>query len=140
MSKRTTIKLRNRKTGEVIDLNKGLIMDSMGGREIILQSTGTTYGKTYRYHSLADLNAEWEDYKPKEPYIKDESIRKAVKVWFDTNNFGCRVLQYYKDGYSRSHFVHAKGNTMKIFFREEIGNLKDGGFYDIDELCGEEDE
>lgn len=123
------MKLKNKQTGEIID----------GGDYLNVYDDLDHQGKSWHYNSLAELNDDWEDYVPAEPLIKDEKIRKAVRAWFDANNFGCRTLQYYKDDYGRSHFVHAKGNTMKIFFRGEISNLKDDYFYDIDELCGEEE-
>lgn len=47
------MKLRNKKTGEVI---------------ILIDHTFDNY------NSLAELCAEWEDYKPQEPRIKDEKI------------------------------------------------------------------
>ena len=37
-------------------------------------------------NSLAELNEEWEDYKPKEPLIKDEKVRKAVRAWAEAND------------------------------------------------------
>lgn len=137
------MKLRNKKTGEIgrLYFDHQLIDPKTGTYAIVIQHRDKLgYEAFANYFTLTKLNEEWEDYMPKEPLIKDEKIRKTIKEWFNANNFGCRSLQYYKDGYSRSHFVHAKGNTMKIFFREEIGNLKDGGFYDIDDLCGEEEE
>lgn len=50
------MKLRNKKTGEVVEINKiGLVWNKFGMPADIGQ-----------YDSLADLNAEWEDYKPAE--------------------------------------------------------------------------
>ena len=55
------MKLRNKKTGEVIDLNKGSITDVGVGTTIQLQATDRHNKPIWCYHSLAELNEEWED-------------------------------------------------------------------------------
>ena len=69
------MKLRNKKTGEIKEI-----------KTIDLVVTGQFYDKIIdRQPSLAKLNEEWEDYVTKEPLIKDEKIRKAVRAWADVN-------------------------------------------------------
>ena len=36
--------------------------------------------------STAALSEDWEVYKPKEPLIKDEKIRKAIRAWAEACN------------------------------------------------------
>lgn len=127
------MKLRSKKTGEVIDLNKGLIMDSMGGREIILGRTSTTYGKIYRYHSLTELTEEWEDYKPKEPLIKDEKIRKAVKAWAEAN-------KETKVKVTGGLLVTVFEGSHSLLETQFLCSWMRNGVYTINELCGEEEE
>ena len=73
----------------------------------------------------------------KEPLIKDEKIRKAVRAWAD-------VL-----GNKDIHVFHSE-DMYNLFFRSEFSDLEiqfDGSFeeqikdgtYTIEELCGEED-
>ena len=81
-------------------------------------------------NSLAELNEEWEDYKPAEPLIKDEKIRKAVRAWAD-GNMATRV-QY--DAFWRG-FRH---NNSTITVLEDLP-FEDGKIYSIAELCGEEE-
>lgn len=86
------------------------------------------------YYSLAELNSEWEDYAPKEPLIKDEKIRKAVRAWAEANDI--TEVNVASSGYELwggidDWCIHFGGNPFK-----NIKPLK----YTIDELCGEEEE
>ena len=68
------MKLRNKKTGEIKEWQKVGAID-YGELNEVYDST--------EYNSLAELNYEWEDYKPVEPLIKDEKIRKALRAAYD---------------------------------------------------------
>lgn len=59
------MKLRNKKTGEIVDTTE----------------------------PLADLNKEWGDYIPTKPLIKDEKIRDIIRLWAKVN--GATVLKYF---------------------------------------------
>jgi hypothetical protein len=119
------MKLRNKKTGEII---------------IPSDYTFATYddGIKYGHHiycSLAELNEEWEDYKPAEPLIKDEKIRKAVREWAWANKLEAEyVVKYYFNSCSLNSW------QVDIEFNTHIEGLKDGEDYTIAELCGEEEE
>lgn len=112
------MKLRNRKTGEIeaVQHNVALLHFSSG--------------KTSSYHSIVELNEEWEDYKTQEPLIKDEKIRKAVRAWAEACNV--ERCQYDGDGdfATRWHGIKLDGSGMEL----------DEGHYTIAELCGEEEE
>jgi hypothetical protein len=84
------------------------------------------------YYSLAELNEEWEDYKPEEPLIEDEEIREIIRAWADVNDAG--KLKYNSDENSLDDIYR---NT--ITFNRGL-SLKDGHSYTIPELCGEEEE
>ena len=89
------------------------------------------------YFSLSELLDEWEDYAPKEPLIKDEKIRKAVRAWAEA----CFIetVEY------NEYWVSFRRDDKTISFKDEDRRL---GFYElensrdytIDELCGEEEE
>lgn len=98
------MKLRNKKTGEIVILEGELLFDN----KIVLLK---------QYNSLSELNEEWEDY-PKEPLIKDEKIRKVIKEWaeniqslyhFDKINFlqRCQLL-HLSSYYRRRHCGHSR--------------------------------
>lgn len=55
------MKLRNKKTGEIIDLNKGSITGH--GTTIQLQAIDRYNKPIWNYNSLAELNEVWEDYE-----------------------------------------------------------------------------
>ena len=132
------MRLRNKKTGVVAEAdgvaiyhpsfdlydkhNKKLISD--------VQTIPTMY------ESLSELNEVWEDYTPKEPLIKDEKVRKAVRAWADVLD-----VEYI-------HVYHEE--DINCIFRSEFSDLEiqfDGSFeeqikdgnYTIAELCGEEE-
>lgn len=91
------------------------------------------------YKSLAELNEEWEDYKPLEPLIKDEKIRKAVRVWAETVDR--TDLLVIKIG-GRLEISDGSPHLIYISFHADEATLKslDGRtYYTIEELCGEEE-
>ena len=118
------MKLRNKKTGEVI-----ILIDHIFDN----------------YSSLAELNEDWEDYQPAEPLIKDKKIRKAVRAWAEAN----RIKEdSYKDSYEDRMLEFDRGEhrlkwiETSIEFNEAecLEGLEDGEKYTIAELCGEEEE
>ena len=125
------MKLRNKKTGRVVNFRHIAFDEPKDDRE------------NYRYSSLAQFNEEWEDYKPAEPLIKDEKIRKAVRAWAEANgrdtfkvineHFNCcKIIGYTQNGI-------ADGGS-RIEFGTTIAGASKNQFYTIAELCGEEEE
>ena len=115
------MRLRNKKTGEIKE-----------GVEI---SIWIDYEGTLKFTSLAELNAEWEDYAPKEPLIKDEKIRKAVRAWAEA----LRLQEVYcaSNGYE----IYGGIDDWVIQFDGEPFPFADRNkLYTIAELCGEEEE
>ena len=115
------MRLRNKKTGEVKKMWKDNICLSFSDCNKV-------------YYSLAELNQEWEDYKPAEPLIKDEKIRKAVRAWAEANDI--TEINVASNGYELwggidDWCIHFGGNPFK-----DIKPLK----YTIAELCGEDEE
>lgn len=79
------MKLRNKKTGEIGQIGYVATQD---GQIIVEDISGQEYPYSVicSYDKLEELNKEWEDYKPKEPLIKDEKVRKAVRAWAEANH------------------------------------------------------
>ena len=143
------MKLRNKKTGEIVDV------ESLGHAESLKEKNGyqvtlswaTEYENLSQckdYHSLAELNEEWEDYKPAEPLIKDEKVRKAVRAWAEMND----ILFIHMCSRTRKENARIVGqNALGRTFTMEIDNeyeirvcFKDyKECYTVAELCGEED-
>lgn len=143
------MKLRNKKTGEIVEY------DSIGFRKGLSDGWEDFIAKA---KSLAELNATWEDYSPKE-LIKDEKIRKAIMAW--ANIQGQPITKVLVDCYKDSHDffnyrlfgyteeimpngeIVTNENSIAIYFEfislEKIEfDFKHG--YTIAELCGEEEE
>ena len=77
---------------------------------------------------------------PKEPLIKDEKIRKAVRAWAEANDLlAFKVVNEHFDcfkiiGYG-DHNI-----SSRIEFKSTIAYANKDQFYTIAELCGEEGE
>lgn len=117
------MKLRNKKTGGLANCEPIEVKTDAGFHD---------------YYSLAELNEDWEDYKPKEPLIKDEKVRKAIRAWADANEISQAQFDRYTSGFSASDDGH---NLLSmISFDGFVFMFVDGEYYTIDELCGEEEE
>lgn len=113
------MKLSNKKTGKILEdkcLNYAL--DDMK-----------------QYNSLAELNEEWEDYKPKEPLIKDEKIRKVVRAWAEANKI---EYVHYDLECNELNDLARNGISFNAPILER--KLLVDRDYTITELCGEEEE
>lgn len=111
------MKLRNKKTGEIKEF-------------VLFDGKNELQGGA----SLAELNAEWEDYKPAEPLIKDEKRRKAVRAWAEA--FKTESLEVSND-FTEFWF---EGYLLEFEKDNEHGPKRYGyQFYTIAELCGEEE-
>lgn len=120
------MKLRNKKTGEIGSLISGVNMDDY-------QIAADDYTLLGKYETLAKLNEDWEDYKPAEPLIKDEKIRKAVRAWAGAVGKSDTLIEF--DESANSLWC----NQSRIQFdKDEFKSLKNWYTYTIAELCGEE--
>ena len=153
------MKLRNKNTRKIIDLDYWNMLTF--GDEIVLESDN---GEEYCYHSLAELNEEWEDADdinvPSMPLFKDEKIRKAIRAWLsiqkqpitaisilcskDGDGFFCYHLYGYID---KARIVDGKAvvnnnlTSIRFEFRSnESIEYKPHYDYTIPELCGEDEE
>lgn len=108
------MKLKNKKTGEVITLIDH-IFDN--------------------YSSLDELTEDWEEVKPEGPLIKDEKIRKAVRTWAEANEITQVSHDACWNAFRCSDFVIA----FDYDFDRHDG-FEDMKSYTIDELCGEDEE
>lgn len=133
------MKIRNKKTGEVFEAFRKAPIDLYFYLNKYEEGEDDFDRKTYQ--SLAELNDEWEDYKPKEPLIKDEKVRKAVRAWAEANAIDSG--NYYNTDIKFNVTEHRlKWIQTAIEFNDIMGldNLEDGETYTIAELCGEEEE
>lgn len=120
------MKLRNKKTGEIED-----------GYGVIRICDGVT---NICYTSLVELNAEWEDYTPQEPIIKDEKIRKAVRAFAGLQD--SKTISFEKTYSDISVIARADNGYAMMWLCDKSGleNIEYRKNYTITELCGEEEE
>lgn len=126
------MKLRNKKTGEIVEDVK-YIDTSLTTIEIHYLDDGVLRTKTEKNYHLFLQN--WEDYDaPKEPLIKDEKIRKAVRAWAEA--LGLQEVYCASNGYE----VYGGIDDYVIQFGGEpfpFANINK--LYTITDLCGEEE-
>ena len=92
---------------------------------------------------LMDDYAAYEKYEPpKEPLIKDERIRKAVRAWAELNNIQSVTYdEVHQDrGLNVYMFEDNENENVVIQGYGWIPTLEEGESYTIAELCGEEEE
>ena len=123
------MKLRIKKTGEVLEVKLIQInCECLAEHEV-----ETLYGEEL---SLTILNKYCEDYKPAEPLIKDEKVRKAVRAWAEANDFLDEIEGHSLTAGTRFSIGHYDIEFMGYFIYE----LEDNKIYTLAELCGEEAE
>lgn len=116
------MKLRNKKTGKVYTACRIFFGEPLDNLE-----------KT-NWKTLKEFCEDWEDYTPQKPLIKDEKIRKAVRVWYDLNT-NKDFAVFCEDACTLS-IAH----SARIEFLERVfDNIKRDYGYPITELCGEEE-
>lgn len=128
------MKIRNKKTGEVFEAFRKAPIDLYFYLNKYEEGENDFDRKTYQ--SLAELNDEWEDYKPKEPLIKDEKIRNAVRAWAEANNFLDEIEVHSLTAGTRFSIENYDIEFLGYF----IYDLEFNKTYTITELCGEEEE
>lgn len=120
------MKLRNKKTGEAVYVDF----------QIPLCNNDETLG-SYSVTSLEALNRSFEDYIPKDPLIKDEKIRKAVRAWADLYGYKFMTHRFYTTTTGHRWSLLAR-ETQEICL-PELDDLDESKDYTIAELCGEEE-
>ena len=152
------MRLRNKKTGDIWEIPKMRYPTAQEDDISFFAMLGTK-GELFCYRSIAELNEEWEDYKPAEPLIKDEKIRKAVRAWwniqenpFVSASVLCKSYSgvsgnkdhdgYYNYciyGYVERHNINKTATDFEFRTKTYFEYDRDE-YYTLDELCGEEEE
>jgi len=127
------MKLRNKKTGEIVEREEFILIKHI---------EGDGGWQDASYHSLAELNEDWEDYQPAEPLIKDEKIRKAVRAWAEVLDLN-EVEFYGANTWIGFREINSRTGWSSKFELDYFGSNNEFipyKRYTIDELCGEEEE
>ena len=126
------MKLRNRKTGQIREF--GYLQSDYVKNLVLTVDIGKDSVEMYPYESLEELNKEWNAYKPVEPLIKDEKIRKAVRAWAEANLMKKVMFEYIEN--EGSYFSDC---SCSIRFYEDL-HLTNRHEYTIEELRGEKED
>lgn len=111
------MKLRNKETGEIAEIKLKLNESLPDGIRRTIEEAG------------------WEE--TREPLIKDEKIRKAVRVWAEAIGAKNIVFDGSKKVYS---FYYENNKGVEKLFIYGDNDLEELKRYTITELCGEEAE
>ena len=115
------MKLRNKKTGEIIALKDE-------GELVLLELIE---------NSLPNGLSLWE--KVKEPLIKDEAKRSVFKAWAETLGRNLEKADFKYDAERTSFNCYIADSTIEFANGEGI-NCVDREIYTFRALCGEEEE
>ena len=122
------MKLRNKKTGEIVEVNTLGLVFNRHNQQFDL-------GK---YASIKELTEKWEDYEPTEPLIKDPKIRKAVRAWAEANEVAKVYVYGIGDGKEYLELYEQDNGMSRISIKTQDG-IWFGKVYTVTELCGEEE-
>ena len=128
------MKLRNKKTGKIIQSACIGIFKH--------QSSGNCERIDTEARSLEKVLEVWEDYTPQEPLIKDENIRKAVRLWAYINDIETATYDeiHHDRGLNVFFFEDPEEENAIIQFYGWMPKFEEGKDYSITELCGEEED
>lgn len=124
------MKLRNKKTGEIMDLECITIFDRPDK-----YNTGDAIDEFY---TLAELIEEWEDYTPAKPLIEDEAKRSVFKAWAEILGRDLEKADFKYDA-ERNGFDCYLAESIIEFANGEGINCADREIYTFRALCGEEE-
>ena len=117
------MKLRNKKTGEVVpacNICVGIGKDGLW------------------FDNLFELNEKFEDYKPIEPLVRSKEIREEIKLFAFRNEIACFRYQA-RNGALYNEASNGAVISLEVSDIREVEHLVDGCLYTIDELCGDEE-
>lgn len=119
------MKLRNKKTGEIKSIEE-IIRNAFLSNEL---------------DSLKSIDTNWEEIEEsREPLIKDEKIRKAVRAWLEANDLdGATYYTSSHHWYLRAFNDREQGIDFWLNW-ENKPNLIENKYYTKTELCGEEED
>ena len=122
------MKLRNKKTGEIVEC------------PMIRVSIGVCDGMCYEFpNSLAELIEEWEDYKPAEPLIEKRSHRGVLRA--AARMSGTDIAHVSKSDFAEVVIFEFNGKELcRVELMDKGINIAHDGWYTIAVLCGEEEE
>lgn len=127
------MKLRNKNTGDPV---KFVSIESIYKDKLKLTYILSSGLVNERYYtSIEKFNEDWEDYKPKDPLIRDEKIRKAVRAWAEANNLFEDIEVHSLTAGTRFSTGHYDIGFLGYFIYDLDGNKT----YNISELCGEDE-
>ena len=129
------MKLRNKKTGEIWGIPR-MRHPTVQEDDISFFAMLGTNGVLFSYRSIAELNEEWEDYTPKEPLIKDEKIREAVRAWAEASYLRGAIFDF-DDGTMMLRGVKSRASISFDGLDFCEFNHITAGYHTIAELCGE---
>lgn len=139
------MKLRNKQTRKVYTVRKDIFVSIIDTGKIEVRVMTPDGHVSFFYSSFNEMLNDWEDYKPAEPYIKDEEIRKFVRDWAAFNKIEEAFIQ---KPFNSDSWYYVQGNDetkcawkieIHASYSETIRKDYDERMVAITDLCGEEE-
>lgn len=127
------MKLRNKKTGKVGDL---IGTNRAAGVICIDIDFHDGEPKEYCYFSIAELNEDWEDYRPKEPLVGERSQRAVLRAAARLS--GTDVATVFRSDIAGIVVFDFRGQC-RVELKDKSINVAKRGVYTTEELCGSEE-
>lgn len=143
------MKLRNKKTGDIFDAIIREKSDDDKKYSIIVcdfqkyQKVSEPLLILGEYDSLSKLNEDWEDYKPTEPLIENEKIRRELSEWIALYGEDEKIKYYRYNDFVVFRLCREKGTPepeISLPIEYECDSLREGKEYTKTELCGDEED
>lgn len=126
------MRLRIKQTGEVVE----------GFVQVVIQNNDK-FPNPLEYHTLmtiAELNEDWEDYKPTELEIADETARETIRKWYNKNRIVGKLRSYGGGSWLGLRGDDKSGCSWRIELCVDYSSkLISGKLYSLNELCGSEE-
>ena len=128
-AERRKMKLRNKETGEIVELKLIQVDDKHLADHEVSMLNGEELTLELLVNSFGDI---------KDPLIKDEKMRKAVGAWAEANDIDAGEQFYVTSPTFDNKFLTIENGGLILSSYYDDESIKDGS-YTIDELCGEEE-
>ena len=117
-----------------------ILKEGIGLQHVLEGCDGAIIYTEATLEKFPNILTDWFE-EIEEPLIKDEKIRKAVRAWAEANNFSVFRVNNQHFNYVKIHGVKDRydPNGSNIEFMGTIAGAEKRT-YEIDELCGEEEE
>lgn len=129
------MRLRNKKTGEIVERSSIVTLRCK------ISSSSSSLVEAEEFGSIKQLTEEWEDYKPIEPEIADQTARETIRKWYNKNRIVGKLYSYGGESWLGLRGDDKSGCSWKIELHVDyFSKLISDKLYSLNELRGENED